>query len=55
MESRTEHVGKHMESRRKEGLDPVAVGDWCEDKELESWLLLHGMIAQKRGVLEVSK
>jgi hypothetical protein len=55
MESRTEHVGKHMESRRREGSDLVAVGDWREDKELESWLLLHGMIVQKRGVLEVSK
>jgi hypothetical protein len=55
MESRTEHVGKHMESRRKEGLDPVAVGDWREDKELESWLLLHGMIGRKNGALEVLK
>ncbi|GAB7327966.1 hypothetical protein MBLNU13_g00030t2 [Cladosporium sp. NU13] len=55
MESRTEHVGKHMESRRKEGLDPVAVGDWREDEELESWLLRHGMIARQKGVLEVSK
>lgn len=55
MEARTEHVGKHMESRRKEGLDPVAVGDWREDEELEAWLLLHGTIVRKRGVLEVSK
>jgi hypothetical protein len=55
MESRTEHMGKHMESRRKEGLEPVAVGNWREDKELEAWLLLHGMIVRKNGVLEVSK
>lgn len=55
MEARTEHVGKHMESRRKEGLDPVAVGDWREDEDLESWLLRHGMIVRKKGVLEVSK
>lgn len=55
MEARVEHVGKHMESRRKEGLDPVAVGDWREDEELEAWLLLHGMIVRKKGGLEVSK
>lgn len=55
MESRTEHVGKHMESRRKEGSEPVAVEDWREDKELESWLLLNGMVVRKNGVLEVSK
>lgn len=55
MESRTEHVGKHMESRRKEGLDPVAVVDWREDGELESWLLRHGMVVRKKGGLEVSK
>jgi hypothetical protein len=55
MEGRTEHVGKHLETRRKEGLDPVAVGDWREDKELESWMLLHGMVVRKNGVLRVSK
>lgn len=55
MEARIEHVGKHMESRRKEGLDPVAVGDWHEDEDLEPWLLRHGMIVRKKGVLEVSK
>ena len=55
MEARTEHVGKHMESRRKEGLDPVDVGHWREDEDLESWLLLHGMIVQNKGVFEVSK
>lgn len=55
MESRTEHMGKHMESRRKEGLDPVAVADWREDRELESWLLLHGMVVERKGGLEISK
>lgn len=55
MEIWTEHVGKHMESRRKEGLDPVAVADWREDKELESWLLLHEKIGQGKEGLEVLK
>lgn len=55
LESRTEHVGKHMEARKRDGLSPVAVGDWNEDKELESWLLRHKMIARKNGSLEVSK
>ena len=56
MESRTEHVGKHMESRRKEGLEPVAVGEWREDGELEAWLLVHGMVVKgKGGGLEVAK
>lgn len=55
MESRTEHVGKHMENRRKDGLDPVAVAEWREDKELEAWLLCNGMVVKKKGVLEVSK
>lgn len=55
VESRMEHVGKHMESRRKEGLHPVAVGDWQEDEGLESWLLRHRMIVRKEGGLEVLK
>jgi hypothetical protein len=55
MESRIEHVGKHMESRRRNGLYPVAVADWNEDKELEAWSLLHGMIVKRKGVLEVSR
>jgi hypothetical protein len=55
VETRIEHVGKHMESRRKDGLAPVAVVDWSEDKELESWLLLHGMIVKRKGLLEVSR
>lgn len=55
MEIWTEHVGKHMESRRKEGLDPVDVADWRNDEELETWLLLHEKIVKGKGGLEVSK
>jgi hypothetical protein len=55
LESRTEHVGKHMESRRKDGLEPVPVADWREDQELEDWLLRYKMIVRSKGVLELVK
>jgi hypothetical protein len=55
LESRTEHVGKHMEGRRKDGVEPVAVAEWREDQELEEWLLRYKMIVWSNGVLELVK
>lgn len=55
LESRLEHMGKHMERQKKAGLSPVAVQDWREDKGLEAWLVSHGMLVRRRGRLEVPK
>jgi hypothetical protein len=55
LQSRTEHVGKHMESRRKDGFEPVAMADWRGDQELEDWLLRYKMIARSKGALELVK
>lgn len=55
LESRLEHMGKHMERQKKAGLGPIAVQDWREDKELEEWLVCHGMLVRRRGRLEVPK
>lgn len=38
LESRLEHMGKHMDLRRKEGLGPVGIGEWRRDLGLEGWL-----------------
>jgi hypothetical protein len=55
LESRVEHVGKHMESRRKDGLEPVPVVDWRGDQELEAWLLRYKMMFRSKGALELVK
>jgi hypothetical protein len=50
-----EHVGRHMEGGRRMGLEDAVVGEWREDKGLEAWLLRHGKIVDRKGVLVVAK
>jgi hypothetical protein len=53
LESRLEHMGKHMDTRRKEGKEPVGVEEWRADEGLEGWLLACGVLARERGGLVV--
>jgi hypothetical protein len=39
-----EHIGRHLEKDRKEGLKLGDVGKWAVDKDLEKWLLDEGII-----------
>jgi len=49
LESALEHMGKHMDSRRKAGLGPVATGEWRADKGLEEWMLESGILGRGTG------
>jgi hypothetical protein len=48
LESRLEHMGKHMDSRRKEGKEPVEVEEWKRDEGLEGWLEGCGVLVRER-------
>lgn len=39
-----EHIGRHLEKDRKEGLQLSDFDRWTVDKELEKWLLDEGII-----------
>ena len=42
-------MGKHMDTRRKEGKEPVGAEDWKRDEGLEGWLLACGVLVRERG------
>ncbi|KAL9085368.1 MAG: hypothetical protein Q9165_007659 [Trypethelium subeluteriae] len=52
-EDRVEHVGKHFETERKAGRDPVPTERWTVDQDLQGWLLHEGMIGQSGGEWEI--
>lgn len=54
LEARMEHIGRHMEENRKEGLLAVEVDSWRCDAELESWLVKHGLVVRRKGGLVLS-
>ena len=45
-EERVEHVGRHFETQRKAGKEPVPVEQWMEDAALEEWLVKEGMVVR---------
>lgn len=47
LESRLEHMGKHMDSRRKEGKEPVSAEKWKVDEGLEGWLVGCGVLVRE--------
>ncbi|KAM0714916.1 hypothetical protein Q7P37_009381 [Cladosporium fusiforme] len=49
LEARMEHVGRHMEERKREGLEAVEAEGWREDADLERWLLLHKLVVRRKG------
>jgi hypothetical protein len=46
-------MGKHMDSRRKEGKEPVEVEEWKRDEGLEGWLEGCGVLGREGGRLVV--
>jgi hypothetical protein len=46
-------MGKHMDTRRKEGKEPVGAEEWKADEGLEEWLLACGVLVRERGGLVV--
>jgi hypothetical protein len=55
LESRLEHMGKHMDTRRKAGLEPVGVEEWKIDEGLQGWLLACGVLVREGGRLVVKE
>lgn len=53
LEARMEHVGRHLEERKKGGLQAMDVRDWKGDAELEEWLVRNEMVVRKRGGVPV--
>jgi hypothetical protein len=49
LESRLEHMGKHMDARRKADLEPVRVEEWKVDEGLEGWLVGCGVLVREEG------
>lgn len=51
LEARMEHVGRHLEERKKGGLGAGEVTEWKEDGALEEWLVRNEMVVRKRGAV----
>ena len=47
LESRLEHMGKHMDARRIEGKEPLRVEEWKVDEGLEGWLVGCGVLVRE--------
>ena len=45
-DERLEHIGRHMESRKKENKDPVDPKQWQTDASLEEWLAEEAIIKE---------
>jgi hypothetical protein len=48
-EERMEHIGRHLEKDRGSDLDMLNVKAWSEDKPLERYMLVEGLIARENG------
>lgn len=46
-----EHVGRHMDERKKLGMEAVALAEWRGDGEMERWLLDQGLVVEGEGAL----
>lgn len=46
-----EHVGRHMDERKKLGMEAVALAEWKGDGEMERWLLEQGLVVEGEGAL----
>lgn len=46
-----EHVGRHMDERKKLGMEAVALAEWKGDGEMERWLLDQGLVVEGEGAL----
>jgi len=53
-EERLEHIGKHMESTKKDGKDPVHPKQWRLDGIMEDYLAREGLITKQRGEWELA-
>ena len=50
-EERMEHVGKHMETAKKDGQEQVNPQDWRHDQATEDYLMAQGLVVRSRGHL----
>ncbi|KXL46649.1 hypothetical protein M433DRAFT_206941 [Acidomyces richmondensis BFW] len=53
-EERLEHIGKHMESTKKDGKYPVHPKQWRFDGTMEEYLAREGLITQRDGQWELT-
>lgn len=53
-DDRLEHVGRHMETAKKEGEDTMHPNDWRHDRATEDWLQAEGIITKHGKCLKLA-